>query len=122
MGTPPPPQVPPVVGDGPAVHTPEADVPLTPIEGVTDERVLSIADAGAKFQQLIRDTLAPGPHVELAARYVDLAVQAAHGAAQETPPVATGEPGSTPQDRRAPGRSASPQETPSLAARTRKQE
>jgi hypothetical protein len=76
----------------PVPYTPEADVEITPVQGVTDERVLAVAEAGAKFQQLIRDLIPANPNVELAARYVDLAVQAAHTAAQEAPPQATGEP------------------------------
>lgn len=68
------------------------DEPVLPIAGVSDDRVQTIAAAGAEFQQLIRSTLPADPNVEAAVRYVDLAVQAAHTAAQESPPVATGEP------------------------------
>lgn len=82
--------------ENPVPYEPEADVPVTPIEGVTDQRVLDIAAAGAEFQALIRDRLPGCPNVELAARYVDLAVQAAHAAGQESPPVSTGEPAEQP--------------------------
>lgn len=79
--------------DGPPmIHEPEADVPLAPIEGVTDQRVLDIAAAGAAMQVLIRDRLPGSPGVELACRYVDLAVQAAYTTAQDSPPAASGEP------------------------------
>lgn len=82
--------------DGPVPYEPESDVPLSPIEGVTDQRVLDVASAGAAMQQLIRDQLPGNPNVDLACRYVDLAVQAAYGAAQDSPPAATGEPAGTP--------------------------
>lgn len=78
--------------EDPVPHTPESDVPLAPIEGVTDERVLTIAQMGADMQALIRDQLPGSPNVELACRYVDLAVQAAYTEAQDSPPAASGEP------------------------------
>lgn len=83
-------------GASPTVHTPEADVPLTPIEGVTDQRVLDIARDGFNLQLLVRRLLPESPDVELACRYVDLAVQAAHKAAQDSPPAASGEPADQP--------------------------
>ncbi|QNJ57633.1 hypothetical protein SEA_KEANU_27 [Streptomyces phage Keanu] len=84
------------VGDAPPMpHEAEADVPLEPIEGVTDQRVLDIATMGAQMQALIRDRLPGSPNVELACRYVDLAVQASYVESQENPPAASGEP--TPQ-------------------------
>lgn len=82
--------------EDPIPYEPEADVPLTPIEGVSDQRVLDIATEAAALQALIRDRLPGSPNVELAVRYVDLAVQAAYGASQDTPPVATGEPADQP--------------------------
>lgn len=75
----------------PMPHTPEADVPLTPIEGVTDQRVLDISREGFNLQLLIRRLLPEGPNVELACRYVDLAVQAAYTTAQDSPPAPSGE-------------------------------
>lgn len=84
------------MAENPVPYEPEADVPVAPIQGVTDQRVLDIAAAGAQFQQLIRDRLPACPSVELAARYVDLAVQAAYEAGRENPPAATGEPAEQP--------------------------
>lgn len=78
----------------PVPYDPSVDEPLQPIQGVADERVQTLAAAGATFQQLIRDTLPAHPYVEQAVRYVDLAVQAAHTAAQESPPAAS----ETPQE------------------------
>lgn len=67
------------------------DEPLQPVANVNDDRVQMLAAAGAEFQQLIRDTFPANPYVEQAVRYVDLAVQAAYTAAQESPPAASGE-------------------------------
>lgn len=113
-------------GGPPSVYEPEADVPFTPIEGVTDQRVLDVAREGFNLQLLIRRLLPDSnPNVELACRYVDLAVQAAHTAAQDiprdSPPVASGEPTGTRRAPQAPGRSASPPEAPSGASHSRKQ-
>lgn len=73
-------------------YDPEADKPVAPIQGVTDQRVLEIAAAGAELQSLIRAQLPGCPSVELACRHVSLAVQAAHEAGQENPPEATEKP------------------------------
>lgn len=78
-------------GEQPVAYTPEADVPLTPIEGVTDQRILDISADAFNLQLLIRRLLPEGPNVELACRYVDLAVQAAYTTAQDSPPAASGE-------------------------------
>lgn len=78
------------MSEGPAVYTPEADVPLAPIEGETDERVLTVAAQAAQLQEVIRQVIPYGPQMELALRYADLAVQAAAQAAQDSPPVAPG--------------------------------
>jgi hypothetical protein len=94
--------------ENPIPHEPEADVPLAPIEGVTDPRVLEIARVGFNFQLAIRNQLPECPDVELAARYVDLAVQAAHRAAQENPPAASGEPGARSQAPTAPDSARGP--------------
>lgn len=83
-------------GDMPMPHEPEADVPLTPIEGVTDQRVLDVAREGFNFQLFIRSQFPEGPTIELACRYVDLAVQAVYNTAQDSPPAASGEPPAVP--------------------------
>lgn len=78
--------------DLPMPYEPSLDEPLQSVADASDERVQTLAVAGAEFQQLIRDTLPANPYVEQAVRYVDLAVQAASTAAQESPPAASGEP------------------------------
>jgi hypothetical protein len=75
----------------PTVHEAEADVPLTPIEGVTDQRVLDIAREGFNLQLSIRAKFPESPGIELACRYIDLAVQAAYTTAQDNPPGAVEE-------------------------------
>ena len=75
----------------PQAYEPEADVPLDPnvTQGVTDPNLLEVISAGEAMKRTLRDRLPGGPTTELAVRYVDLAVQAAHGTAQaggtETP-------------------------------------
>jgi len=82
------------VPENPVPYHPDADVPLdtAPIQGVNDQRVQAVAERAAGFQQFIREMLPPSPNVELACRHVDLAVQAAYEAGQESPPAAPGEP------------------------------
>lgn len=75
----------------PMPYDPALDEPLQSVTNVSDDRVQMLAAAGAGFQQLIRDTLSASPYVEQAVRYVDLAVQAAYTAAQESPPAGSGE-------------------------------
>lgn len=111
--------------ENPVPYEPEADVPLTPIEGVTDQRVLDVAREGFNFQLAIRRLLPESPNVELACRYVDLAVQASYAASQDVqdgPPVATEEPADTRQALRAPSRSAGPPRGPDRPSDSRKQE
>lgn len=70
----------------PMPYSPEADVPLAEVPQVTDLRVQQVAAQGEIFKQIIRDVLPGSPYVEQAVRYVDLAVQAGHQAAQDRPP------------------------------------
>jgi len=87
------------MSDGPVAYTAEADVPLTPIEGESDQRVLDVQVKVTELQEFIRQTIPYGPSMELALRYVDLAVQAARQATQDGPPQALGE---VPQEQAAP--------------------
>ena len=80
------------MAEKPMPYQVEADTPVVPIEGVTDQRVIDTAQGGAGLKFVIRDRFSDGPNVELACRYVDLAVQAAHAAAQDSPPEPPGEP------------------------------
>jgi hypothetical protein len=86
------------MADHPIPYDPEVDVPLdqAAIQGVTDPRVQAVAERAQGFIQYVRETIPSGPYVEQAARYVDLAVQACHQAAQESPPEAPGTPSEQP--------------------------
>lgn len=71
--------------DYPVPYSAESDVPLVPVDNETDPRMLNIAEQAATLSELIRSDIPEGPHVELAVRYVDLAVQAARTASREAP-------------------------------------
>jgi hypothetical protein len=72
----------------PSVHEPEADVPLKPLEDTTDQRVLDVAREAFNLQLSIRNKFSDNPGIELACRYIDLAVQAVHNTAPDDPPGA----------------------------------
>lgn len=77
----------------PLPYNPESDVPITvTAQDFSDPRVQAVAERAAGFMTFAREVLPASPYLEEAARYVGLAVQACHTAAQDGPTGATEEP------------------------------